>query len=249
MKRFTRIAALFSVLLAAACSAGPLSGVLAPTREGCVDTKQAQDVHLITSDQVAIYGASMGKGKVGILFGHQRGSNLCSWWPFAQKMAGLGYRVLAIDFRGQGVSAAGPKGAEFALDKDLDAGAAYLRRQGSDRLVVVGASMGGTAAVVVAAGLPDQVYAVASLSGPKTFMGLAADAAAPGLNIPALYMASRDDHPYVDEGGALANLTMQSNRTFDILPGSDHGTDMLVHAQGAAATAILEGFIRQHVPV
>ena len=55
--------------------------------------------------------------------------------------------------------------------------AAELRRRGADRLVLVGFSMGGTAAVEAAAEITPPVAGVISLSGPEEYQG--ADAPPP----------------------------------------------------------------------
>ena len=69
-------------------------------------------------------------------------------------LAGLGYVAMALDFRGCGASGGR---AEFALGetRDLLAAAAYLRRQpfvAPERIGAFGAGMGGTVALLAAAG-------------------------------------------------------------------------------------------------
>ncbi len=85
-------------------------------------------------------GVVLGQGRNGLVFGHERGSNLCEWVPLARSYARLGYRALAFDFRNYN-----------RLDYDVVAAVAELRRRGVTKVVLVGSSMGGTAVLVAAA--------------------------------------------------------------------------------------------------
>ena len=45
-------------------------------------------------------GVVIGSGANGVVLAHQLHSNVCSWLPFAQRLAGGGVRVLVFDFPG-----------------------------------------------------------------------------------------------------------------------------------------------------
>ena len=62
---------------------------------------------------------------------------------FARELAGL-VRAISIDFRGN----VSPTGRSNRLDLDVAAAVARLRADGATRVKLVGASMGGTAALV-----------------------------------------------------------------------------------------------------
>jgi pimeloyl-ACP methyl ester carboxylesterase len=88
-------------------------------------------------------------------------------------MAQAGFRTLTFDFRGYGES--GGEKDVAAIDRDMEGAYRYLIGRKIRPVYLVGASMGGTAALIVAARVP--VPGVATLSAPATFAGLDAAAA------------------------------------------------------------------------
>jgi pimeloyl-ACP methyl ester carboxylesterase len=128
---------------------------------------------------------------------------------------------------------------------DIAAAVKEARREGATRVFVVGASLGGNAAVVAAANIRPPVTGLISLSAPASFR-LDAVAAAKHLQVPALYVASE-----VDEGGIYAtdaktmfDATPVADKAVAIVPGGKHGV-ALVAGPGKVRT-LLEGFIRSH---
>jgi pimeloyl-ACP methyl ester carboxylesterase len=112
--------------------------------------------------------------------------------------------------------------------------------------VLVGASMGGTAALI--AGNQAQTLSsirmagVATLSAPVEFRGLSATAAVPGLIVPLLFIAAEKD-----EGAAGARQLQELSAgrgDLRVLPGSDHGTDLLKGGQAATAYQLLQDFLK-----
>jgi pimeloyl-ACP methyl ester carboxylesterase len=124
-------------------------------------------------------GVVLGRGRRGLVLGHQRGGDLCEWVPMARSYARLGYRALVFDFHDQD-----------RLDDDVVAAVAELRRRGVARVVLVGSSMGGTAVLVAATRIRPAVAGVVSLSGPAVFGDLDARPAVARLRVPALFMAA-----------------------------------------------------------
>lgn len=74
-------------------------------------------VTLATQDGTELSAVRVGDGEAGVVLGHQLGSDLCSWVPFAKQLAERDMRALAINF----VSA--------SPDDDMVAGAVELQRQ------------------------------------------------------------------------------------------------------------------------
>jgi pimeloyl-ACP methyl ester carboxylesterase len=109
----------------------------------------ARPVRNRTAAGAVLAGVVMGRGRSGIAFAHGRGGDLCEWLPYARRFARQGYRVLAFDFAGFGDSRPG-SGADARLDTDVVAAAGQLRRLGAEKIVLVGSSMGGTAALAAA---------------------------------------------------------------------------------------------------
>jgi dienelactone hydrolase len=151
---------------------------------------------------------------------HQLHSNLCSWLPFAKRLAAAGKRVLAFDFS-----------STSDLDKYLLASVAELKRQGAHSIALAGASMGGTA-VLVAASRNSKISRVASLSGPSNLAGLGAGRAVPRLRVPTRFVPAKEDSPYVDDARAMYRAA-NGDKKLLVVPGPDHGTDLLADEQVA----------------
>src|SRR5258706_5309871 len=139
------------VLPLAACSAATPKPSPTPTVnawDACPRwASQARSVSFGVDGAHNLLGMVIGTGKTGIVLAHQVDGTMCNWMPVAKKLADRGYRVLAFDFNGFGVSQTTTLGA----DEDVVAAAAFLRSDGATSIVLMGASMGGTA--VVAAGV------------------------------------------------------------------------------------------------
>lgn len=102
----------------------------------------------------------------GVVLVHQLGSDRSEWGPLVAKLqAGRAVSVLAVDLRGHGDSTRGPRDEtvtweRFGTDRerwastayDVVAAVQYLRTEGARRVVVVGSSLGGSAALLAATG-------------------------------------------------------------------------------------------------
>jgi pimeloyl-ACP methyl ester carboxylesterase len=161
-------------------------------------------------------GVVLGQGRTGVVLGHQAGSDLCEWLPQARRLAKQGHQVLAFDF-----------GPYANIGGDMVAAAAELRRRGADRLVLVGSSMGGTAAIEAAAEITPPVAGVVSLSGPEEYQGADAATAAPKLRVPVLFIAAADDPPFADAARALYKTVPGRDKKLVVLEGGGHGTSLV----------------------
>lgn len=193
------------------------------TAPPCGD-EDVEAVTLTTQDGIEVDAALVGDGELGVVLGHQFRSDFCSWVPFAKQLAQRHMRALAINF------------ASSSIDDDMVAGSEELRRRGAERIILVGASMGGTAALVAAG----QVGAdgVAALSAPREFGGLDALPAVRRLEIPALFLVGRQDASFARDARRLHEATTSSNKALVVTSGAEHGTDLLQDAD--AERALLE---------
>lgn len=196
---------------------------------------EPRPVQFETPDGEVLAGAVFGESQVGIVLAHMRGADKTTWYPFARNAAQAGYMALAFDFRGYGDST-GQRDTD--LDVDVIAAVGLLRAEGATRIVVMGASMGATAAVNVASRL--NLAAAVSISAPGEFIGLQATGVAGDVEEPLLIIAAENDHPYVDaaiEIDALAPITQ-----LQILAGNAHGTNLFVQYD-AELTKLLLDFV------
>lgn len=238
--------ALICAGLTAACGG---EGVTSTSAGSGADTVTSQAVTFTTSDDLTLSGHLFGTGNAGVILAHMYPADQTSWYPTAERLAQEGYLVLTFDFRGYGDSQ-GDKDIEF-IDRDMLAAILYIASAGADRVVLIGASMGGTACLV--AGDTSQVLSqivvtgVATLSAPVEFRGLSAKEAAPRLLMPLLFVAAEDD---VGAEGATELQRLAADKgDLRIVPGDDHGTDLLGGAEADKVWALLLGFLQRNLPV
>jgi esterase/lipase len=223
-----RAAAALLAMALWACGSEPAS---APSGQG---------VRFSTSDGVQLEGELYGRGDVAVILLHMFPADRTSWRAFAQQLAGEGYAALSFDFRGFG-SSEGERRVDLVW-RDALAAVRFMGSRGHDRIALVGASMGGTAALIVAA--REDLAAVVTLSAPSTFRGLAIPPEALELiEEPKLFIAAQGD---VGAATSAQQLFAESPGTkeLQVLEGSDHGTELLEGAQGEAVRAAILEFLQ-----
>jgi pimeloyl-ACP methyl ester carboxylesterase len=182
----------------------------------------AKVVRFANSEGTRLVGYELGRGTRGVVLVHQYGGDACQWAEFAPRLARSGYHVLAFDAHGYGQS---PPGAG-EVDTDVLAAASKLRALGARKLVLIGASMGGTAVLSAAAQLKPPPAAVVSLSGPGSFDLMSAYDAVPRLAMPKLFVAGSRDVQFVDDARELDRRARPPKRLV-VVPTGDHGVDLL----------------------
>lgn len=109
-------------------------------------------VRLVSSDGVALAGSywpSAREDAPAVLLLHGINSSRATFTDNARWLNGLGYAVLAIDFRGHGGSGAAERTFGWREAEDARAGLAFLRREALGRKIgVIGVSLGGAAALI-----------------------------------------------------------------------------------------------------
>jgi pimeloyl-ACP methyl ester carboxylesterase len=204
------------------------------------------DVHFRAADGTRLIGHRFGRGKSAVVLAHQSRASLCQWVFYAKRLAAKGYLAFAFDFRNNGLSQqVGPR-LSGRLGGDVAAAVKYLRAHGAKKVFLVGASMGAGAVVVGGANIRPLVTGVVSLSAPSSFGGADAAAAAPRLRVPVLFLASADDSggAFAQDARTLYAATPSSDKSLEILPGSDHGVS-LVFSPGRARQ-LVETFLASH---
>ena len=203
-------------------------GAPAAARPYCLSTGDGfRQVSFKAADGVSLRGITTGKGKLGLVLGHQVSSSSCEWYDMAKVFAAHGYRVLALDFRGFGLSPVpAPPKSTTALAADVGGAAAKLRGLGAKRVVAIGSSMGGTAVVIAGATRAYHLAGIVSLSGAGAFWNNNAVAAARRLTIPARFLAAKADSSFVVDARAMARSAPARDKGVLILPGGAHGTSL-----------------------
>ena len=118
---------------------------------GTVTGAAAQSAIAIRAeDGGVVHADAYGSGDRGVILAHGGRFDRTSWKPQALILAGLGFRVIAIDFR---AAVEARKGRETpclyeatCLAKDVVAAVRHLSRTGAKTVSIVGGSLGGGAA-------------------------------------------------------------------------------------------------------
>ena len=207
---------------------------------------RAEPINLTTEDNVTLSATLFGQGKLAVILAHQgtQGTDQTSWQPFARLLAEKGYAALTFDFRGRGQSQGYLQTNQ--LIKDVNAAIQFLRGRGYQRIVCMGASMGGTACLRAAldhdlAGLV--VIASPMSSGTPT-------ATEPDefsrLKLPKLYVCAENDR--------YSLVIPQMKQMFDLshepkqikfFPGTVHGTELFDTEYGDEFRHLLLSFVEQ----
>jgi pimeloyl-ACP methyl ester carboxylesterase len=192
---------------------------------GCVRASdRATNVTFQAAGGARLKGAVLGRGSTGVVLAHTTGADRCQWLPFARDLAKKGYRALVFDMRGYGAST-GITNSDPHLD--VIAAAAELRRRGARKIVLAGASMGGTGVLAAAPIIRPAVSGVVELSAPTSFSGANALAAVKKLKRPALFVAGRDDGDFPTATRALYRAAATKDKKLHIAPSSWHGVDLV----------------------
>ena len=244
MKAFVAVAL---VLLTGGCgSSGPDPAPAASSAKPLCAGAAVTDVIVPTPAGARLTGYVIGTGGTGIVLAAQARSDACSWLTQAKALAARGYRVLAVNYSGEGGSTY--VAGSMAPSGDVAAGAAYLRGAGATRIVLIGASRGGTAALVAAARDPALATAVISLSAPGYYDGENALDAAPNLRLPVLYAAATGDGTFADTAKGLHDATPDSRRRLVTVSGVAHGQALLDAADGTPLKVAVSEFLAAHAP-
>ena len=205
-------------------------------------------VTIRTSDGARLAGFEAGAGSHGVVLVPEAGSaGSCGWWPYATYLAQRGFRVLAFDHRCQGNSTCptgSAGGPDAGLLTDIAAAVLALRGAGAGRVALLGASQGGSEALIAAGGRASgtgavaEVAGVAALSADELDQPLApppgprtAVTAAATVRVPALLAVAPDD-PYVSLTGtrslfATLGTPAASKRLLVQPAGAGHGWGMV----------------------
>jgi pimeloyl-ACP methyl ester carboxylesterase len=206
----------------------------------------AQALWLTTDDHVRLYAIEAGVGRVGVVLAHQGRSDLCEELPYANTLVDAGLRVLAFDFRGNGHSAQ-PTMTALAYRRDFRTAIKQLRSDGARRVFLIGASMGGAAAVQNSGGLP--LTGVVSLSGTRLWSGFGINKPGPrALRAPFLYIGSKSDwRAPLKEARTIVRTAGSHDKRSIFYRGSLHGWLLVQDAASAAKTrALILTWIRDH---
>ena len=195
-------------------------------------------IHFRSQDGLRLEGRTFGSGSKVVILCHMYPADARSWFPFAKELSDRGYKVLAFNFRGYPGSD-GKKDIEL-ISRDVIGAIGQVRKDGARKVVLVGASMGGTASLIAAADL--DVDGVATLSAPLRFKGLDATDVLGSVSAMKLFLVAAEDDN-ADDAQEMLRRSNDPTADIRIFAGSDHGTNMLSGSKGEEVSKMLFDFI------
>ncbi len=195
-----------------------------------------EPVSFSSTDGVQLKGYVFGSGRTGVILAHMYPTDQKSWFEFAKYLAARGYKAMTFDFRGYGSSSGSKEISK--IDKDLEGAYLYLAPT-VEKLFLIGASMGGTASLMVASRRP--VAGVVCISGPVSFRGLDALQGIEKVTAPCLFIAAEEDPGHAASSARTLYERTRGKKDLLIVTGAAHGTFLFdgPHKE-AVATRILE---------
>jgi pimeloyl-ACP methyl ester carboxylesterase len=239
-RHMRQLISIIAVVVAAGAAASSTSGGVA--RHRCVP--KSAEIHFKAADQTRLAGFRLGRGTTAVVLAHQSRGDACQWVGYARRLAGLGYLVIAFDFRGYGDSQTRGGRAAGRIAADVSAAAKAARARGARKVFAVGASMGGTAVLGAGVNTRPLLNGVVNLSGPAAFVWIDAMKLVPRLAVPVLYVVGRDDVDFAIDAQRLYDATGSTDKALRVLPDGAHGVDLV--RSNAQARMLVESFLRSH---
>jgi len=220
-----------------------ISPTKTPTPSPKLQQVQADDIIFFTADGVSLSGTLfIGEEKegIGVVLAHMgaHGADQSSWTSFAEHIAGRGFGALTFNFRED----------RSKLDLDVRAAIGLLRDQGYQRIICIGASMGGTACLKAAMDTDlAGVVVISSLwttgSGPIGGALIVSREELAQLTLPKLFVTTEKDGNGVPATMKAMYEAAPEPKAFEIFPGEMHGTDIFVTPQGDEFRDLLVDFL------
>lgn len=182
-----------------------------------------------------------------IVYFHGNGGNLSNWSPILAGIVRHGYSVLAVDYRGYGVSTGRPTERGVYQDVEAVVARAWPEADPHVPLIYWGRSLGGAMAayaatvrkpdaVIIEAGFPDARAAVRG-SLPLAVLALFSSYRFPAAdfmnraNAPVLLLHGDRDSVIPIELGRELFQRIQGSKEFVVIPGGDHNDTVPQDAQ------------------
>ncbi len=242
---------LVAALLLAGCAASPAPAAPAPCAPAAIDRGGGEALCATTADGWVLQGAAWNRGNAtapGILLVHGLNEDRHSYDTLAHDLAAKGWRVVAFDSRGHGLSTHRTDGSTRTLQQFGDADFLAMERDLAamqplaNASVILGASVGANEALRHAAADP-LARAAVLLSAGDNYRGIDATGAAAAFRGPILFFASQGDAYAAQSARDLAQRH-PGPHDVDVVPGSAHGTNLLLDP---AYSAAIEAWIARQV--
>ncbi len=223
----------------------PVESALAPgspTAAPLDDILASHTVIFDTEDGANINGELYGAGKTAVIFSVM-GNCKPGWREFAQLTAAQGYLALTYQWRGCRAGSVDEELIQKFLE-DTRAAIAFMREQGAEKIILVGASLGGCASAKLA--VESRASGIIVLASPPSIAEWDFEIQAADLDtdIPKLFITAENDNTVPAEATrALYDLAAEP-KDWQTYPGSAHGTDLFDRESGAELQQRILAFIQ-----
>ena len=210
--------------------------------EACLGVAQQTSSMWLTTDDGTFDVGLIGEGDVTAILVHQLNEDSCGWFPFAANLAEQGVRVMLLSLCGYGeTKCTGGSLTGTGADAVL-AAADWARENGAERVVVAGASIGGTTAMIAATHDADTglLDGVANLSSPVVADGSDIRRGAPSITIPTFLAVGPGDSVVSVSAMHEVADALASAEVIILDDASGHGWEMLNGPAGPSGETVAD---------
>ena len=213
-----------------------------PTTAPLDDIIASHAVTFDTADGATVSGEVYGSGTTAVIFSVM-GNCKPGWREFAQLTAAQGFMALTYQWHGCGESGSANETELQKFVDDTRAAIDFVREQGAEKVILVGASLGGVASAKLA--IESQASGLVVLASPPSIpqWGFEIQPADLDIDIPKLFITAESDSTVsADETRTLYDWATEP-KEWQSYPGSAHGTDLFEGENKAELEQLLLGFL------
>jgi pimeloyl-ACP methyl ester carboxylesterase len=223
----------------------PVQSAFAPGNPTAAPQDDILELHTVTfdtTDGAAVTGELYGSGKTAVIFSVM-GNCKPGWRGFAQITAAQGFLTLTYPWRGCRAGSVDEVLIQKFLE-DTRAAIAFVREQGAETIILVGASLGGAASAKLA--VESQASGIVILASPPSISqwGFEIQPADLDTDIPKLFITAENDQTVPAAVTRKLYDLAAEPKEWQTYPGSAHGTDLLDGESGTELQRRILDFIQ-----
>jgi alpha/beta superfamily hydrolase len=218
---------------------------------GCIGQKavphtgQPELLNLSTDDGVTLAATFYPSlDDTAVVLAHMGIADQTSWQDFAAEVARQGISVLTFDFRCYGKSECKIAGGDIYSLKDIMAAYKFLQEKGYPRIACIGASMGGTACLMLA--MEKELAGLVVIASERPIFQKQYPKDLVSKSVPKLFIVT-DKNPYpivITETRFLYEESPEPKQ-LKIFSGDVHGTDIFKTGHGTEFKTLLLDFLEE----
>jgi pimeloyl-ACP methyl ester carboxylesterase len=232
------------ILIVSGCNQAQPAAILTPQSSPTAHTR-GEVISLTTEDGLKLSGTLYhADGDLAVVYAHMGIADQPSWQPFAAETADQDIAALTFSFRCFGLSACNTNNETEGHVLDVLSAIQYLRDQGYQRIVCMGASMG--AAACLNASMQEDLAGLVFIAGPRELIlngkWYPDDIINPDM--PKLFITA-DQDPYATVISDTKRYYADSPEPKQLIlyPETVHGTDLFATPSGSQFHQALMDFL------